>query len=306
MSVTSPVITPVYMLPEIAGRKGEGGKRLAVRGEFGNRRKPLLSVVTICLNCGDQLQKTIESVLQWPADQIEYIIIDGGSEDLTIDLLRAHDSRLEYWVSEPDAGISDAFNKGISLCRGAVIGLLNAGDWYESDTLQVLQEEFSGDAATQPGVLCGRMQFWSGREKAYCTDSIPALLPKDMTVAHPSCFVKSSVYHRFGGFNPEFRLAMDYELLLRLFTCGVAFARTRSVLTNMQHDGISEQHWQKALHETHRARQQYLPRSFYAGGIYLQYLMARRSIRFCLQSLGLFGLIRFYRKHIAAVQKVKT
>jgi glycosyltransferase involved in cell wall biosynthesis len=294
----------VRFLPKASGRKGQGGQRLHRRDEADNERRPLLSIVTVSLNCGDQLQKTMESVLQWPADQVEYIIIDGGSTDETIDLLREFDSRLEYWVSEPDAGISDAFNKGISLCRGTVIGLLNAGDWYEHDALQSVRTGFIENP--DAGVLCGRLQFRHGREKAYCTDSVPELLSKDMSVAHPSCFVKSSVYHRLGGFHPEYRLAMDYELLLRFFVAGVVFARTSAVLTNMQHDGVSELCWQRALHETHRARRQYIPRSFYAGGIYLRYLIARRYVRFLLQSLGLHGLIEFYRKHLAAVKKVRT
>jgi len=300
------IINTVDVLPEVSGRKGQGGRRITSRGRGDDGRKPFLSVVTVNLNCGDQLQKTMESVLQWPAEQVEYIIIDGGSTDGTIDLLRAYDSRLEYWISEPDAGISDAFNKGISLCHGSVIGLLNAGDWYGPDTLPVIQAKFSEKATAKTEVLCGKMQFWFGREKSYCTDSISSLLPKDMTVAHPSCFIKSSVYHRFGGFSPEFRLAMDYELLLRFFVNGVVFAHTRAVLTNMQHDGISELNWREALMETHMARKQYQPESFYSRGIYLRYLIGRRYVRFFLQSLGLHGCVEFYRKYLAAVKKLKS
>lgn len=304
MSIKYPPITPVPILPEVSGRKGQGGQRLHRRDAADNGRRPLLSVVTVTLNCGDQLQKTMESVFRWPSDEVEYIIIDGGSIDQSIDLLLEFDSQLEYWVSEPDAGISDAFNKGISLCRGTIIGLLNAGDWYERNALQSVRAGFSENSDAE--VLCGKLQFRHGREKAYCTDSVPELLSKDMSVAHPSCFVKSCVYHRFGGFHPEYRLAMDYELLLRFFVNDVVFARTSAVLTNMQHDGISEQRWQQALRETHRARRQHLPRSFYAGDIYLRYLIARRYVRFLLQSLGLNGLIEFYRKHLAAVKKVRT
>lgn len=293
----------MHVLPEVSGRKGQGGRRIRRQENGRDRKKPLLSVVTITLDNGAQLQKTMQSVLQWPSDQVEYIIIDGGSKDSTIDLLREYDSRVEYWVSEPDTGISDAFNKGLSLCRGTVVGLLNAGDWYEQTAIEAVQAGFFENA--DAGVLCGRLQFRKGEEKAYCTDSVPRLLPRDMTVAHPSCFVKRNVYLRLGGFNPKFRLAMDYELLLRFFLDGVVFARTPAILTNMQHDGVSEVNWQQALVETHRARQLHMPRSFYAGRVYLNYLLGRRYARLLLQSLGLHGLVAFYRKHMAAVQKVK-
>ena len=296
-------IISLDILPAGRGRLGEGGRRLCRRNNGAGRQKPLLSVVTVTLNSGSRLQKTMQSVLQWPDDQVEYIIIDGGSTDETLRILEAFNSRLEYWVSEPDTGISNAFNKGLSLCRGEIIGLLNAGDWFERETLQAVLSGFAENP--EAGVLCGRLQFWHEREKAYCTDALPKLLPRDMSVAHPACFVRRSIYLRNGGFDPEYRLAMDYELLLRYFVNGVHFVRTRSILTNMQHDGVSELNWKEALHETHKARQRYMPSSVYAGRRYLQYLIVRRYIRYALQSLGLHALVRFYREHIAAVEKVR-
>ncbi len=280
---------------------GQGGRRLVA--DAGERRRPWLSVVTICLNCASELEKTMASVLRWPASEVEYIIVDGGSTDGTLELLRQYDDQLEYWVSEPDHGISDAFNKGISLCRGRIIGLLNAGDWYTAEALAAVREGFA--IRPEPGVLCGRMQFWQGDRMAYCTDSEPALLARDMSVAHPACFVRASVYHALGGFDGDFRLAMDYELFLRFYSQGVTFARSSTVLTNMQHDGISEKRWRMALAETHRARQRYVPGSVYASRIYLHWLTARRYLRFALQKMGMHGLVRFYREHLAAVTKVK-
>ena len=96
MSINYYPITPVHVLPEVSGRKGQGGRRIRRQENGRDKKKPLLSVVTITLNNGAQLQKTMQSVLQWPADQVEYIIIDGGSKDSTIDLLREYDSRVEY------------------------------------------------------------------------------------------------------------------------------------------------------------------------------------------------------------------
>src|SRR5450432_3085742 len=89
---------------------------------------PLVSVVTVVYNGAAQLRSTIESVLGQKRDDIEYIIVDGGSTDGTIDILRGLDDRIDYWISEPDAGIYDAMNKGIHLARGKFVHHLNIGD----------------------------------------------------------------------------------------------------------------------------------------------------------------------------------
>ncbi len=295
------VITPRYRLDPHPDRQGEGGLRLA--GDY-RRPAPLLSVVTVTLDPGPALARTMRSVLQWDPAQVEYIVIDGGSTDGTLRTLREMDSHLEYWVSEPDSGISQAFNKGISLCRGRIIGLLNAGDWYEAGTLETVAS-LPADGP-DGGVLCGDLQFWQGEQPACRCESRPELLATDMTVTHPSCFVRRSVYLEHGGFDESFRLAMDYELLLRFRCRGVSFLRTGRVLTNMQHQGLAERAWKEALVETHRARQMHMPGSFRASRPYLRYLVARRRIRFLLQDMGLHGVVRLYRERIAAVRKTRS
>ncbi|PIE56602.1 MAG: hypothetical protein CSA34_03005 [Desulfobulbus propionicus] len=293
-------IHPVQRLPPHPGRLGEGGLRL----NTADTGKPWLSVVTIALNPGDLLLPTMKSVFRWPATEVEYIVVDGGSTDATREILRENAQRLEYWVSEPDHGISDAFNKGVSLCRGEVIGLINAGDWYEADALERIRGLFQEHPDT--GIVCGGLQFWDGNTPAYRCDSEPALLHREMSVTHPTCFVRRQLYLEYGGFSREYRLAMDYELLLRLRKEGVTFVSTRAVLANMIHDGLAEQNWQAALKETHQARQQYLPGSVYASPVYLAWLIGRKRIRFILESLGLEAVVRLYRERFAAVQKVRA
>lgn len=304
MPVTVAPVSPIYRLPVKPGRQGEGGRR--TRREKGTAEKwePALSIITIVLNGGDALRQTMQSVLQWPRQHVEYIIIDGGSTDQTVQLLQEFDERVEYWVSEPDKGISDAFNKGLALCRGEIVGIINSGDWYEADAYKEVLTALAIDRVA--GVLCGNMQFWDGMKKAYRTDAVPALLSRDMTVAHPACFVRRSLYQTYGGFSLDYRYAMDYELLLRFFVHDVIFVRTGNVLANMQHDGVAEMNWRRALQETHRARQQYIQPSFFTGRVYLGYLIGRRYIRFFLQWLGFSGMVGMYRQHLAAVRKTKT
>jgi glycosyltransferase involved in cell wall biosynthesis len=280
-------------------RQGEGGQRTS-RGEEG-LPPPLISIVTIVLNQVDALENTIQSVLGQQGNSTEYIIIDGGSTDGTLEVLQGFDTRLEYWVSEPDQGISDAFNKGISLCRGEIIGLLNCGDWYAADTLQRVGGYFTEHEQTD--VLCGGLQYWRNGKTAYRVESRPELLRRDMTVTHPSCFVRRRVYSDHGGFDGGFRYAMDYELFLRYFMCKVKFTSTSRVLTNMEHDGVSEQHWREALKETHKARKRHDPGSLFAHPLYLAFLIGKKRVRFLLERMHLQELVRLYRERLALVKK---
>ena len=99
---------------------------------------PVFSIVTICKDAGATLERTIQSVVEQIGPGFEYILIDGGSTDGTLDLLRKWGARISYWVSEPDRGISAAFNKGLRRCRGEWIGTINADDWYEPGALEAV------------------------------------------------------------------------------------------------------------------------------------------------------------------------
>ena len=290
-----------YRLPDNKRRLSEGGLRLVQSDEVLEKPVPLISVVTIVLNGENYIEKTIESVIAQLDGRAEYVVIDGGSTDSTVDIIKKYERYLEYWVSEPDQGISDAFNKGIALCRGEVVGLLNAGDWYEAEAFNCVEKFFQEN--NDSGVLCGALQYWSGSEKAYIAESRPEMLGREMSITHSTCFVRREVYLQSGGFDCAYKYAMDYELLLRFYVQNVVFQTTQQILAHMLHEGISEQNWKKSLSETCRARQKYLPDSVFAGRVYLGYLIARKNVRFVLQALGMHGIIRFYRERVASVKK---
>ena len=105
------------------------------KGQQGRARKPLVSVITVCRNAATTVERTVRSVLAQSYKPLEYIIVDGGSTDGTLDIIRRNRRKIARIVSEPDRGISDAFNKGIRLSRGAYVHLLNADDWMEPDTI---------------------------------------------------------------------------------------------------------------------------------------------------------------------------
>jgi glycosyltransferase involved in cell wall biosynthesis len=267
-------------------------------------KQPLVSIITIVFNGEKDIRQTMESVLQQSYGSVEYIVIDGGSTDGTVSILEEFDSQLTYWRSAADNGISDAFNKGINVARGEIIGLINAGDWYESDTVQCVVDAFLADKAV--GVVCGALQFWKGSQPEYLCSSVPELLEREMSITHPTCFVLTDLYKRFGMFSDAYKLAMDYELLLRLKCKGAVFVALDTVLANMQHDGISEENWKKALQETHRARTELLDSSFFTTIWYYYFLILKRGIRVFLEKLGFDGLLHFYRNRLALVKKTKS
>lgn len=266
-------------------------------------KAPLVSIVTIVLNGNDLIRKTMDSVLCQTYTNIEYIVIDGGSADGTQQLLQEYDSRLAFWSSEADRGISDAFNKGVAKATGDIVGLLNAGDWYEPDAVEQVVEHFRLFPRTD--VVCGMLQYWRGNKREYLCPSVPELLEKEMTVTHPTCFLRAELYRQSGGFSTDYRYAMDYEMLLRLRLEGTRFWALKRVLANMQHEGVSEKNWNLALKETQRARRELLPRSLYSSVCYYYFLYTKRALRRQAEKLGWEGVVRFYRQRIAVVKKTK-
>jgi glycosyltransferase involved in cell wall biosynthesis len=283
--------------------KRAGGLRTRGIEVQGGPGHPLVSIITIVFNGESSIRQTIDSVLRQSYDSIEYIVIDGGSHDGTVSIIREYDAKIDYWQSEPDKGISDAFNKGIGAARGEFIGLVNAGDWYETDTVKRVVEIFL--AEPEVGVVCGVLQFWRGLQREYLCRSVPALLEREMTVTHPTCFVRASLYHHCGLFATDYKFAMDYELLLRFKRQGGKFLSLESVLANMQHDGVSEENWKRALRETHRARVEILDASFFTSKGYYYFLMVKRQVRILLERLEWNQLIRLYRSRLALVKKTK-
>ncbi len=285
-------------------QKKVGGLRtrgVEVQGGLGH---PLVSIITIVFNDESSIRQTIDSVLRQSYDAIEYIIIDGGSHDNTVAIISEYEASLAYWQSEPDQGISDAFNKGIRAARGEIIGLINAGDWYEPETVQLVVKTFL--AEQEIGVICGTLQFWKGLTQEYRCPSVPALLEREMTVTHPTCFVRAGLYHHYGLFATDYKLAMDYELLLRFKRQGSRFLSLEAVLANMQHDGVSEENWKKALQETHKARRELLEPSFWTSKSYYWFLMVKRQVRIWLQRWQWHRLICLYRQRLALVKKTKS
>ena len=215
-----------------------GGLRSMGIRKYTNEKKTLVSIITVVYNGENYLEMTIRSVIEQTYDNIEYIVIDGGSTDKTVDIIKKYSDQIDYWISEPDKGIADAFNKGISLSTGDIIGIINADDWYEPNTIQIIVNNLK----PFPAVYCGHMNLYSpdGANFLKLHKSRPDRLSQTMRVAHPSTFVHRLVYDNVGTYSIDYKSAMDYDFFLRARSFPFEIIIVNQVLSNMRLGGISK------------------------------------------------------------------
>ena len=178
-----------------------------------------VSVVTVAYNSEKTIAKTIESVLNQTYLEIEYLIIDGGSTDGTLDIIKKYQSKISYWVSEHDNGIYDAMNKGFRMATGEIIGIINSDDLIAETTaiekiVRCFEANSSVDAVYADLYYVAQsdtskiVRYWkSGKQRPFAKGWHPA---------HPTFYVKKVVYEKSGLFDLGFKFAADFELMLRL------------------------------------------------------------------------------------------
>lgn len=212
----------------------------------GNYLPMKVSIITVTYNRGKTLADTMQSVLAQTYANIEYIVIDGGSTDNTLQVIEQYKplfgERLIY-VSEPDNGIYDAMNKGIKLSSGDVIGILNSDDFFTSNNvIETLVSSFDNDIEAiygdihfvNPNNLNKTTRYYSGKLFR------PWLVKYGCMPPHPSFYVRKSIYERLGNYNTNYKIASDFELIARL--CYIHNIKTRYIsvdMVTMRMGGIS-------------------------------------------------------------------
>ena len=151
---------------------------------------PLISVVTVSYNAVTTIEQTILSVINQTYSNIEYIIIDGGSTDGTVDIIRKYADRIAYWVSEPDKGIYDAMNKGTKKANGEYIAFLNSDDWYELDAVSIIAQFADGK---KNDLISGIIKLYKNDLFLYAHGSSMDNIYNEM-IAHPSTFMKRDLF----------------------------------------------------------------------------------------------------------------
>ncbi len=215
-----------------------------------------ISVITVCLNSAKTIEQTIQSVIGQDDTDFEYIIIDGGSEDGTLDIIEKYRKNITILISELDNGIYDAMNKGITLASGEVIGIINSDDWYEPGALKNVRKCFQKSDAD---IVYGRLRLIFEDETSYIqTPSNIEKIRYEMSIPHPTVFVRKEIYEKYGMFQMEYKIAADYELMLRLYISGVKFIYDDNVFANFRIGGVSDQQRRKCGEETQMIAQKYL------------------------------------------------
>jgi len=202
-------------LPEGEGRKAEGGLRTKDYFKKSFEDKPLISVITVVFNGEKYLEETIQSVINQTYDNVEYIIIDGGSSDRTLDIIKKYEDRIDYWVSEKDEGIYDAMNKGIDVASGEWINFMNAGDGFYKDN--TLSEIFVNKKYQNMKILYGDVETNYGNFKVIHKAGSLSNLYKSMQFSHQSTFFNQA-YHKLNKYDLSYKLSADYLNIISVYS----------------------------------------------------------------------------------------
>jgi len=254
-----------------------------------------VSIITVCFNSDTTIKDTIESVINQTHPNIEYIIIDGGSTDSTIDIIKKYENHITKWISEPDEGIYDAMNKGIEMASGELIGLLNSDDTYNPESVQIVVSHYLKNPAAD--VFHGDVSMYD-----FSNNFLFRVKPSNnfndiwhnMIINHPGTFISKKVYLTYGVYSLDYKLAADYELILRFYLKDVKFHYINNVLAFMRIGGIGEQEVFKSCKEFKSITIKYgFPKTL-ANLSYL-YKICKISLKRILEKCNISIIVKFKR-----------
>ena len=226
-------LAPRLFLSEAKDRQGEGGLRTGGYFKKSHDNKPLISVVTVVYNGEKHLEQTINSVLDQSYGNVEYIIIDGGSTDGTLEIIEKYEDKIDYWVSEADSGIYDAMNKGISLCTGDYIAFLNADDWYPENSIELV---VNASIKLKPDYIFGDMDLYN--ENVFVGKRKPYKYKYGTPIGHQAFFVKTSLMKE-NPFDIAYKMAADYDFMIKLIKTNHSYIQVNKSLANFRITGTS-------------------------------------------------------------------
>jgi glycosyltransferase involved in cell wall biosynthesis len=269
----------VLLLPEGEERKGEGGLRTQRYFKSNLPDSSLITVITVVYNGEQFLEQTIQSVINQNYDNVEYIIIDGGSTDNTLDIIRQYEHAIDYWVSEKDFGIYDAMNKGINLATGRWINFMNSGDYFYNK--DILKSIFIKQSIQDYQIIYGNQEvrYTSGLKKMVQAGHVENLW-KCSQFCHQAAFVNSQ-YHKAHLFNLNTKIVADFEFFYLAWANGVKFKPIAETVCSFDVGGVSNGGSMKVFWEIAKIQVQYGIRGksiAYCGAIYSKFKWFIRRI----------------------------
>lgn len=257
------------------------------------------SIITICYNSEATIERTIQSVLAQTYSNYEYIVVDGGSKDTTLDIVRRYEPLFEgrmKLISEPDNGIYDAMNKGIKAATGDIIGIVNSDDWLERDALDTIYQCFKNNASSLESLYCGWIDFHYLSGEIQTMKTSQNMLERLSAryemggIRHPAVFVPKRIYEQYGIFDDRMKVMADMDLILRYYFAGVKFCYPEKVVSNMSDGGVSNKYLLKAYNDYRLILQKYD-----MGKPKFYYLLYSWKIKRIIKSLVPTKFLYFYR-----------
>lgn len=238
-----------------------------------------VSIITAVFNEVGLIEQCINSVLGQSYGNIEYIIVDGGSADGTVEVIRKYENKISNWISKPDKGLYFALNEGLQMATGEIVGFLHADDVYANNKIieTVISQmiKYNVDACYGDLLYVDRydaekiVRYWES--SAY----VGGLFKSGWMPPHPTLFIKRDIYNRYGSFNTDFRIAADYELMLRFFEKSkISSHYIPEVLIKMRVGGVSNRNLKNIFRKTSEDYKAWKVNNLCGGG----YTILRKNI----------------------------
>ena len=241
-----------FQYPDESGsRQSEGGLRLKGQYKQSLKDKPLITIITVVYNNEKTLERCIKSVLEQTYENIEYILIDGGSSDGTLDVIKKHEDAIDYYISEPDKGIYYAMNKGLGLASGDYIGILNSDDLYLGNAVNVSVNQIMTDHSD--GSVAIANMYDSNGDILWKYKTLPfndiAYLKRN-PCNHQTLFLSREGYNLIGSFDTNLKFAADLNSEYLMIQNSLNISRIDKVIVDAYFEGgATEQNYSESKKE---------------------------------------------------------
>ena len=218
-----------------------------------NKKFPKVSIITVTYNCHETIEQTIQNVLKQTYPNLEYIVIDGGSTDGTVEVINKYADRLAFWVSEPDKGIYDAMNQAVAKARGKYVYFLNCGDLFYDENVLAVMNELIRENPSAHGIYYGNIYERLTGQKVTSNPRIDAFACYRNVPCHQACFYYRELLLAH-PFRTEYRVRADYEQFLWCFFTkqymeDVLFCYSDTMIADYEGGGFSETKKNRKLSE---------------------------------------------------------